>query len=57
MPLRPGQSAGAVYGPRLLLAAAPTPIDAENMCKHSALDRIFSPQRQHLTGECDMLVR
>jgi hypothetical protein len=35
----------------------PHPIDAENMCKHSALDRIFSPQRQHLTGECDMLVR
>lgn len=56
MPPDPGSQQAAVYGPRLLFAAA-HPIDAENMCKHSALDRIFSPQRQHLTGECDMLVR
>lgn len=40
-----------------VVCGSPHPIDAENMCKHSALDRIFSPQRQHLTGECDMLVR
>ena len=35
----------------------PHPIDAENMFKHSALDRIFNTQRQHLTVECDMLMR
>lgn len=56
MPLRPGSQQARSMG-RACSLQQPHPIDAENMFKHSALDRIFSPQRQHLTGECDMLVR